>query len=123
MKTGDPVTYTRYEAAAKGYRSYPATLLTAPDGDGRVQLFFYHDDGKKHLGGADWSDALIRADNVGPEKGHIDGVAFWSPLSSPSTDAKKLRDFLMANFKNETGNETPEDCAIRLLGKLKTTKK
>jgi hypothetical protein len=36
---------------------------------------------------------------------------------TPSPDREKLKAFLMANFKNETRNETPEACAIRLLGK------
>lgn len=42
----------------------------------------------------------------------------WEAVPAPpSPDAKKLRDFLFANFKSETGNETPEACAIRLLSK------
>jgi hypothetical protein len=43
-------------------------------------------------------------------------VIGWEPkVAPPSPDAAKLRKFLFANFKSETGNETPEDCAIRLL--------
>jgi len=38
------------------------------------------------------------------------------------TAKAKLQKFLMENYKNETGNETPEDCAIRLLSKKKTSK-
>lgn len=38
------------------------------------------------------------------------------------TEREKLRAFLMGNFKNETGNETPEACAIRLLSKAKSRK-
>ena len=45
----------------------------------------------------------------------------WDVPAKPSSP--KLKAFLMANFKEETGNETPEDCAIRLLTKVKATKK
>jgi hypothetical protein len=37
----------------------------------------------------------------------------------PKDKNVKLKSFLMANFKDETGDETPEDCAVRLLGKAK----
>lgn len=49
-----------------------------------------------------------------------------TPPAPPAPPAKvdafsiengKLKSFLMENFKNETGDETPVDCAIRLLGK------
>jgi hypothetical protein len=46
-----------------------------------------------------------------------------TPAPSPKVihekdpQVKKLQDFLLANFKSETGNETPVDCAIRLLSK------
>jgi len=40
-------------------------------------------------------------------------------LSKAETELSKLKAFLMENFKNETGDETPVDCAIRLLGKTK----
>jgi hypothetical protein len=46
----------------------------------------------------------------------------WEVPSAPSVETKKLRDFLFANFKDETGNETPEACAIRLLTKRKGRK-
>ena len=38
---------------------------------------------------------------------------------APNVEGEKLRAFLLANYKSETGNETPEACAIRLLGKKK----
>lgn len=42
-----------------------------------------------------------------------------TPVNTPPVVAgiAKLKDFLMENYKNETGDETPIDCAIRLLGK------
>lgn len=43
----------------------------------------------------------------------------WQAVPKPSPDADKLKTFLLTNFKSETGNETPEACAIRLLGKKK----
>jgi hypothetical protein len=44
----------------------------------------------------------------------------WRAIPVPDA---KLKAFLMANFKDETGDETPEDCAIRLLTKVKAPKK
>jgi hypothetical protein len=44
------------------------------------------------------------------------------PVSEALVERDKLRAFLMANFKSETGNETPEACAIRLLTKVKPFK-
>jgi hypothetical protein len=43
----------------------------------------------------------------------------WEAPPSASAEGQKLRAFLLENFKKETGNETPEDCAIRLLSKKK----
>jgi hypothetical protein len=45
------------------------------------------------------------------------GVA--NELAQLKASREKLRQFLMENFKSETGNESPEDCAIRLLTKKK----
>lgn len=65
---------------------------------------------------ADLDSLFQRSHVVHPWK---DGAVIgWEPLALPaSAEAKKLRDFLFANFKSETGNETPEACAIRLLSK------
>jgi len=40
-------------------------------------------------------------------------------LSKAEAELEKLRKFLLENRKGETGNETPVDCAIRLLTKKK----
>jgi hypothetical protein len=42
-----------------------------------------------------------------------------APLSKADLELGKLKAFLMENFKRETGDETPVDCAIRLLTKKK----
>jgi len=39
--------------------------------------------------------------------------------SKADLELGKLQRFLLSNFKKETGNETPVDCAIRLLGAKK----
>lgn len=50
----------------------------------------------------------------------LTGGAKPSPVASKDEQEQaKLGKFLLANFKNETGNETPVDCAIRLLTKKK----
>lgn len=40
-----------------------------------------------------------------------------APVSKADLELNKLKAFLMENFKRETGDETPVDCAIRLLSK------
>lgn len=112
----------KYEVAAKGYASYPGIALTEPGADGRIQIMYLHPDRHKNLIGADWRDAVDRALDVLPEGKQADGVAFYRTLEAPVPPSDKLREFLFANFKSETGNETPIDCAIRLLGKIKAKK-
>jgi hypothetical protein len=66
-----------------------------------------------------WSDAFEKVFDV-PPKGESDGHYFYTEVGPVlSADDKKLQAFLLSNFKSETGNETPVDCAIRLLGKTK----
>jgi len=65
---------------------------------------------------------LFRFTNITPAWKSGAWIGWEVPAAPVSPDAKKLRDFLFANFKDETGNETPEACAIRLLGKTKTKK-
>lgn len=54
-----------------------------------------------------------------------DGTRGYEPIDSPLLHPKesdattKLRNFLLENYRSATGDETPEDCAIRLLTKLK----
>lgn len=50
------------------------------------------------------------------------GPDFPEPKSRPDAQTQKLKEFLMLNFKSETGNETPADCAIRLLSQGKGKK-
>jgi hypothetical protein len=67
-------------------------------------------------------NAISRAEVLGS---HIDPAKQPAPpekKTAPSkadTELNKLKAFLMENFRNETGDETPVDCAIRLLGKAK----
>lgn len=57
-------------------------------------------------------------------------VALAHPVPPPTQEqltaaykqVGQLQDYLLSNFKSETGNETPTDCAIRLLGKTKAKK-
>ena len=59
-----------------------------------------------------------RAVQVGQWK--ADAWIGWEPVKSPAdAEALKLKTFLMTKFKDETGDETPVDCAIRLLSKKK----
>lgn len=75
---------------------------------------------ENRLGDVNYSDAFERVFHV-PPKGESDGHYFYTPVLAPQFDQeeKKLQSFLLSNFKSETGNETPVDCAIRLLGKAK----
>lgn len=75
MNIGDPVVFTRYE---KGEMiAYPANLLTLPDADGKVQLYFYHPDRSRHLGSSDWRDAIDRAVDVLPKEKAGEFIPFW----------------------------------------------
>lgn len=76
MKIGDAVTLVRYEKG--GIVSYPANLLTLPDSEGRAQIYFYHPDRSRHLGGADWRDAIDRAVDVLPKEKAGDFIAYWT---------------------------------------------
>lgn len=58
---------------------------------------------------------LFRPASVVPPYKEGAPIGWEAVTAPPSADAAKLRKFLFANFKSETGNETPEDCAIRLL--------
>lgn len=47
----------------------------------------------------------------------------WQAVAIPASDEdNKLRQFLFENYKDQTGNETPQACAIRLLTKNKAKK-
>lgn len=74
------------------------------------------------MAGADWQSCVSVAHDV-PHQSHPDaeGEQFWFVPDS-GAETKKLGAFLLANFKSETGDETPEACAIRLLTKMKAKK-
>jgi hypothetical protein len=86
VKIGDAVVFTRYEQGS--FVSYPANLLSLPDAEGRVQLYFYHPDRSRHLGGADWRDAIDRAVSVLPKDKAGDFIPYYDfPASGlPSAD-------------------------------------
>lgn len=89
------------------------------DGEPKLSLVYLaeHDNGVPTLENA---QSIPHADHADAQH-----ERFWrtpAPVTVPDPQAKKLHDFLMENFKKETGNETPVDCAIRLLGKLKKDK-
>lgn len=66
-------------------------------------------------------EAICRLASIVPP--YVEGSWIgWELPAVPVKDSPKLKAFLMANFKDETGNETPEDCAIRLLAKSKAKK-
>lgn len=54
---------------------------------------------------------------------HAEGKKVISSASGPAVETAKLKTFLLSNFKSETGDETPVDCAIRLLTRVKAAKK
>jgi hypothetical protein len=93
-------------------------LVLAVQGD-LLTVAFIDPDMTHRLNDVNWSDALERVFHV-PPKAEDDGHYFYTERPPVmSEDGKKLQAFLLSNFKSETGNETPVDCAIRLLGKTK----
>jgi hypothetical protein len=103
-----------------------ALVLSAQPVEGETEpsLYLLYHPGTEALIGEDWKHRLTVATDV-PHADHDDAVhqQYWFvEKAAVNAEGQKLRDFLLANFKSETGDETPEACAIRLLAKAKGKK-
>lgn len=133
LKIGDAVKFFRYETAdgKSDYVSYNAIVLGVRP-DGKINLVCLNPGDLQHLQGAEWQLCMTRHFDILPENSAGAAVDFYREASEPKevkqpsekeakelAEVVELRSFLLTNFKNETGDETPVQCAIRLLGKTK----
>jgi hypothetical protein len=102
------VELVKMDPQSKQYVSYPGIALTEPDADGRLQIMFLHPERHKHLGGADWRDAVDRAVDVLPEGKQAEGVAFYRALSGPpETETKEYSDGSSATGPGPLPDQSP----------------
>lgn len=111
-----PAGIASYDAIVLGFESQAEDAKGLP----AASLAFFNPDKSIHLSGAEWAHSFERVDSVP----HADETRFsWYEVAqSPKDETSDLRDFLLSNFKSETGDETPVHCAIRLLAKLQPKK-
>lgn len=96
------------DATIIGFDPQPDEVTTLP----KAHVAVLNPDKTLHLEGSAWSHAFDRIDSVP----HADKDKFYY-YELPKDETPELREFLLTNFKSETGDETPVACAIRLLGK------
>lgn len=133
LKVGDPVKFFRYETVdgKSAYVPYHAIVLGIRP-DKKINLVCLNPGDLQHLQSAEWYLCMARHFDIVPESEAGLGVEFYretpetKEAKQPSekeakevAEVTELRTFLLTNFKNETGDETPVQCAIRLLGKTK----
>lgn len=124
MESRQSVVLHKYDPNIKKYVEYPALVIGERTLEGHTKLVyqtvhFQHDNLAAHhaLSGVDWADTLERTLDVPHKSDVVNQSFYWLECSSP--EVAKLGNFLLAKYKKETGDETPVDCAIRLLTKLK----
>lgn len=132
LKLGQHCKYFHYlpEAPGReaGFVEENATFLGLNPNDPTKATIAFLNPTKLHLlQGSDWSDAFTRKSDVPREADGLESHHSWDYVEAPtdapvSDETAQLKEFLFANFKSETGDETPIQCAIRLLAKLQPKK-
>jgi hypothetical protein len=130
MEESRHVLFFSYDGKVKDYVRHDALVIDSRGQDQHDRpiltvVFFKHDDPASHhaIQGVDYADCLERALDVPHREDRVNQSFYWTepevPKAAPDPQVAKLKAFLFENFKNETGDETPVDCAIRLLSKKK----
>lgn len=109
----------RAEGSGKDRKYVAHEALVIGVQDDLLTLAFINPDSLAQLGGVNWTDAFEQVFSVPHKDADSEGHYYYTTEPARSDEEKKLQAFLLTNFKSETGNETPVDCAIRLLGKAK----
>jgi len=116
--TGAQRKYVSHDALVIGY-DRPHDHNPETDGMPMVTLAFVDPASQGQLGSVNWSDAFEQVFSVPHQDMQDGGHHFYTIAPQFDVAERKLQAFLLKNFKSETGDETPVDCAIRLLTKKK----